>query len=280
MDSGNFMSGYRCPVCGGRMSLKMGKSLVCDAKKAHVFDLARSGYVNLSQKQSATGDSKEAVWARSTFFELDPYRSLRQELVRLSQTYLAPGKAALDAGCGEGYYTNAMASGCPDSFFFGVDLSKFAVDHAAKEAKRLAAGRVCYAVASVSDLPFYDRTFSLVTSVFAPCDEEEFFRVLEPGGVLVLAAAGPGHLLGLKRLLYEHPYLNEERRDLPQDRKLLFKKRISDRIEVEGEERISALFEMTPYYWRTREADREKLKGLQTLQTEVEFDLYVYQKDT
>jgi 23S rRNA (guanine745-N1)-methyltransferase len=49
-------------------------------------------------------------------------------------------------------------------------------------------------------------------------------------------------------------------------------------ITVEGEEAIEALFSMTPYYWRTSEADRAKLKNLQTLTTEVDFDIFIYQK--
>jgi hypothetical protein len=35
---------------------------------------------------------------------------------------------------------------------------------------------------------------------------------------------------------------------------------------------------MTPYYWRTSEADREKLDPLDELTTEVDFDIYLYRK--
>ena len=35
---------------------------------------------------------------------------------------------------------------------------------------------------------------------------------------------------------------------------------------------------MTPYYWRTSEADKEKLLGVESLKTEVEFEIYVYKK--
>ena len=46
-----------------------------------------------------------------------------------------------------------------------------------------------------------------------------------------------------------------------------------------GAEVIDALFSMTPYYWRTREQDRAKLKGLDRLQTVYDFDIFLYRKD-
>jgi 23S rRNA (guanine745-N1)-methyltransferase len=49
-------------------------------------------------------------------------------------------------------------------------------------------------------------------------------------------------------------------------------------ITVEGQSDIEALFSMTPYYWRTSEADKQKLAQLDTLTTEVDMLLYIYRK--
>jgi 23S rRNA (guanine745-N1)-methyltransferase len=60
--------------------------------------------------------------------------------------------------------------------------------------------------------------------------------------------------------------------------KQIDRRRLTYRIEVEGREQIEALFSMTPYYWRTSEADRTKLKILDRLETEVDFDIFLYRK--
>jgi len=49
-------------------------------------------------------------------------------------------------------------------------------------------------------------------------------------------------------------------------------------IEIHGKEYIEALFSMTPYYWRTSEGDKEKLLKIDSLVTDIEFEINVYQK--
>ena len=118
----------------------------------------------------------------------------------------------------------------------------------------------------------------VVTNLFAPCCESEFSRVLKDGGYLILVGAGERHLMGLKEALYENPYLNPGRADLPVEMREIDRRRLTYTITVDGKEAIEALFSMTPYYWRTSESDHAKLKNKQTLTTEVDFDIFVYQK--
>ena len=47
---------------------------------------------------------------------------------------------------------------------------------------------------------------------------------------------------------------------------------------VEGNSNILALFSMTPYYWRTSEGDKQKLEGLERLETTVDFEINIYRK--
>jgi len=49
-------------------------------------------------------------------------------------------------------------------------------------------------------------------------------------------------------------------------------------MNISGKENIAALFSMTPYYWRTSEADKQKLASLDSLETEIEFEINVYKK--
>ncbi len=266
----------RCPICRSEGSTEQdGKIFACRGVKRHCFDLARSGYLNFSaSSQSGAGDSKEAVRSRSAFLEAGYYRPLSDAVNAILGEVGA--RTVLDAGCGEGYYTNRMAE---ERVAIGVDLSRPAIDHAARVAKR--EGREAgFLVAGVFDLPIASGSMDAVTNLFAPCAEEEFLRVLKAGGHLVLVGAGERHLMGLKELLYEHPYLNPGREDLPQHMRLLRRERLQGSITVEGREMIASLFSMTPYYWRTSEADRAKLEACRVLTTEYDFDIFLYEKET
>ncbi len=264
----------RCPVCGAEGSVtEDGHSFACHGQKRHCFDFARSGYLNLCM-QAKEGDGKESVRSRSAFLEAGYYEPLSNEVNAMLSSIGA--QTVLDAGCGEGYYTNRMAFG---RTAVGVDLSRAGIDSAAKSAKRLQSG-AAFIVASLFELPVAEASFDAILNLFAPCAEEEFLRVLKTKGKLILVGAGERHLMGLKQILYDTPYLNEGRRDLPKQMRLIEKKRICQSITVEGNEAIRALFSMTPYYWRTSEHDRAKLIGIERLETEIDFDIFLYGKDT
>jgi 23S rRNA (guanine745-N1)-methyltransferase len=86
--------------------------------------------------------------------------------------------------------------------------------------------------------------------------------------------------MGLKRVLYENPYLNQGRADLPKAMTLVQKYRIKDEIYLEDPLLIEALFSMTPYYWRTSQEDHQKLKNAERLITEIDFDIFLFRKDS
>lgn len=264
----------RCPVCGANGAVdEVGKCFYCLGGRRHSFDFAKSGYLNLCMN-TKTGDSKEAIRARTAFLEAGYYQPL-SDAVNEILSDLGVG-SVVDAGCGEGYYTNRMTAVCHT--VFGADLSKDGVDRAAKTAKQKGNG-AAFAVANLFSLPIADGCFDAVTNLFAPCCEAEFSRILKMDGYLIVVGAGERHLLGLKELLYEDAYLNPQRNDLPEQLTLCDKKRIQTNITVKGNSMIHALFSMTPYYWRTSESDRAKLNGIEYLETELDFDVYIYRKD-
>ncbi len=279
-----------CPVCGSPLRVSAGGgTLLCAGDggqgRTHCFDGSAAGYVPLAPRHSGGGDSKEAVRARTAFLSAGYYAPAAEAIARTVCDCTPQGCHVLDAGCGEGYYSSRMAA---DGFaVMGVDLSKFAVEAAAKAARaiRIRVGQAMpttlYAVGSVFELPVRDGSFDTVTNIFAPCAPAEYARVLAPGGYLIVAGAGERHLLGLKEILYDDPYLNEPRRDLPIEGDGLVLREVRHArftVTVEKREHIAALFSMTPYYWRTPRGSRDRLDALECLQTEVAFDLYVYQK--
>ena len=268
----------RCPICHAAMEKREG-SLVClpaeEGKKRHCFDISKRGYVNLDLSHSGGGDGKELVQARTTFLSTGAYENISDAVNDLLRRYADPLGLVVDAGCGEGYYTCRMAEALLGTTVIGLDLSKAAIDHASRVPSQNPAA---FIVGGIFDLPLKDGCASAITNIFAPCAEEEFLRVLRPGGVLILAGAGKDHLMGLKRAVYETPYENAARADLPVQMTLLDTVQVKYDFTLSAPEEIQALFTMTPYYYRTSREDMEKLRALTTLTTEAEVTLYVYQK--
>ena len=265
----------KCAVCGAPLDVTADqKSAVCQGKKRHCFDFSKDGY--LSIPSSKGGDSKEAVDARRSFLERGYYYPVAKAVADTVGKYISNESVIIDAGCGEGYYTAMLAqkSGC----VVGFDLSKFACALGAKSAKRCGADNLLYTTASVFELPVKDKMADAVVNIFAPCAEDEYKRVLKDGGYLFVVSAGKDHLMGLKRAIYSEVYENGQRADMPVSIKHVETVTSKHTVRVEGNNDLEALFSMTPYYWRTSESDKAKLSNLNELETEIEFEINVYQK--
>lgn len=265
----------RCPVCASPGSITGdGKTFRCSGAKPHSFDFSASGYLNLSRNQKNSGDDPEMVRARSAFLNRGYYRPLAD---RVDELLRASGaNVILDAGCGEGYYSNRFASS--GRTVIGADLSKAAIDHAAKAARASGSGAF-FTVASLFTLPVADACADAVVNLFAPCAGKEFDRVLGPGGELIVVGAGPDHLMGLKQILYRTPYQNPGRFDLPTEMTLIGRERLTYPVVIEGRETIAALFAMTPYFFRTSREDHERLLSLDSMETVLDFDIFRYRKE-
>jgi len=111
--------------------------------------------------------------------------------VRIEQDF-----SILDVGCGGGRTMQKLAALAPEGKIFGVDYSASSVSVArGKNAQLIKAGRVEVQRASVSQLPFPENKFDLVTAVETQYywpdlvnDMQEILRVLKPGGVLIVIA--------------------------------------------------------------------------------------------
>jgi len=269
---------FACPVCGGSMTVTEDrKSAKClgenPKKKCHSFDFSSDGYLSFGV---TGGDSKDAVRARSRFLGKGYYELAARSVADAVKANCPDCRLLVDAGCGEGYYT-AMLSSLSESTV-GFDLSKFACSAGAKQARRNGMKGLLYATASVFKLPLKSGSADVVTNVFAPCAEEEYTRVLRDGGYLFVVGAGKDHLMGLKRAIYDDVYENGQRADLPCVMEHIDKIVSTYSITVNGSDDIAALFSMTPYYWRTSESDKEKLAALDSLTTEIEFEINIFRK--
>lgn len=113
------------------------------------------------------------------------------EHVRIEKHY-----TILDVGCGGGRTVSKLAAMATEGKVYGVDYSRESVAASTKlNARSVQAGRVEIRYGSVSELPFPDAMFDLVTAVEThfwwpnlPADMREVFRVVKPGGRLIIIA--------------------------------------------------------------------------------------------
>lgn len=269
--------GFCCPICGKSL-IKTEHGAVCES--GHGFDRARQGYYHLlpsnKMHSKVPGDTKEMVDSRRRFLSGGYYEIFRNKLcetVRDCAEKFEGKVTLLDAGCGEGYYTSAMASTLLNADVFGFDISKSAVKAAAGMYKS-----ITFAVASSFSIPVKDDFCDILVNVFSPLAEDEFARIVRRGGYFIYAVPGERHLIGLKNILYDQPYENE-RKDTAYSG-FEFVKRIDVRSEIEISDSETALdlFAMTPYYWKTGVDGGKRLAGCNSLTTEIEFDFLVYKR--
>lgn len=283
---------WRCPNCGAALVPQpQPHPTVLQCENRHSFDIAKQGYVNLllPQKRGGTppGDSADMVRARTAFLEAGYYKAFSDGVNRLClDTLQSSGIRApviADAGCGEGYYTHRLCAYLRehrlDAACVGFDLSKDAVSHASRCAKADGMQHcLSFAVASLFEMPLADGVCDGVMNLFAPVADAEFARILKPNGFLLMAVPAENHLFGLKCAVYDTPYKNEVRRDVLSHFRLMDVTRITDTVTLNDNAHIRALFQMTPYYWKTSQKDQQKLFALSSLTTEIAFDLLLYQK--
>lgn len=272
------MPDFKCPVCGGVLH-REDRTMRCGS--GHCYDLARQGYVNLlmSNRSSAKrhGDDKAMVLARQSFLEKGYYDCLRDAVCDLAVHRCGNSVDLLDAGCGEGWYTcgvkTALEQAGKECRAVGVDISREALIQAAKRSCGLQ-----LAVGSVSALPVQDESCDLLLNIFAPNSDDEFFRVLRPGGILIRAVPLEEHLMGLKTAIYDRPYPNPAPQYAPEGFRLIERAEVRERLVLQSSEDIQNLFMMTPYYYKTGRRDQEKLQNLNALETELAFCLFIHQR--
>ncbi len=257
---------FICPVCGQRL-FRVSGSLKC--LSGHSFDISKEGYVNLLMNNGSGkrhGDDRLMVAARKSFLDMGYYEPLRDAVC----AFVGNGKKILDSGCGEGYYTSALADA---NTVCGIDISKDALKYAAKRCRN-----VEFAVASIADIPLKNGSVDAVINIFAPDSKDEFLRILKPDGSYITATPLENHLIELKSAIYDKPYKNPAPVKEKQGFRLVNEKALHYSITLESNQAIDSLFKMTPYYYKTSKEDQQKLLALSRLTTKIEFLIAEYKK--
>jgi 23S rRNA (guanine745-N1)-methyltransferase len=276
-----------CPVCDGHIARS---ETLCTCEQGHSFDVARHGYVNLllphQRNSKQPGDSREMVQARSRLLNEGYYQPISDALNKVISTQLLASDATtaarvLDVGCGEGYYlarlhdTLSTDPLLQKTVTVGLDISKEAIRGATHRTRE-----VTWIVASVIKMPLQSASFRLIMSVFAPTSLDEFARLLEPGGKLVLVTPGPNHLYALRQLLYNNVVEHSQEDFLERANAsftLLRSERVTFNIHLRNTGDILNLFHMTPYFWKSSSNSRLRVEELDQLETQVDVSMRVFQ---
>lgn len=267
---------FSCPNCMGKLNIS-DKVALC--ARGHSFDRARGGYYNLlvGNTGGVHGDNKEMVLARRAFLGGGYYAPLANRIAELVVAHTERGGCLLDAGAGEGYYTDTVEralferDGVSDVSAF--DISKDAVREISKKNPRIS-----LAVAGSYHMPIADGEFDTLINTFSPLALEETSRVLKQGGIFIMAIPGEMHLFDLKQVIYDTPYKNIVADTALEGFELLVDEPLMYKFTLDSQEKIQNLFMMTPYAYRTRPADRAKVEALSSLECTADFRIFVYRR--
>ena len=320
---------FICPLCQSPLQPAL-DTWRCDGSLNpkqinHPFDVARQGYVNLlpvQQKNSrAPGDSQMSIDARKRFLNAGHYQPLQALICQkmtelLAQNALGAQPIAkpnnnpitwLDIGCGEGYYTHAMAQTGMD-ILLAADISKPAVVEFAKASK--AAGSLWYQqnqntgfkiadgfeiaegsktaaiyplVTSAANLPLRAHSVTGISSIFSPILPEAFNKVLSDEGYLIIAKPDIGHLATMRDALFDDVREHDSDKflhELAPYFALMNTYHVSTEMTLAVDD-LADLMTMTPYAYRAHSEKRQALLAkvaTETFITEAKFVVYVLQK--
>ena len=265
-----------CPLDGYRL-IPDEKQLCCES--GHSFDIARQGYVNLllvqSKRSKHPGDSKEMVIARTEFLNTGVYQPIAKRLAELTLLYCEGDEdvCLLDAGCGEGYYSDFVCKELMESesnrvfSFIGMDISKPAIVASAKRNRN-----IDWIVGTNRQPPIEDNSVDIILCVFGFHSMEGFSKILKPNGVIILVEPGADHLTELKEIIYADNKKAKSKEDSVANNN--FSLRDSHVLQFKtaylNNKQINNLLLMTPHLFRATKQGKESASLLERLEISVD----------
>lgn len=222
------LNALRCPVCGGDLT-RVGDDFACE--KRHRVNVNRKGCLNFLSAPVDSCYDAALFQARRRVFAAGCYQPVAEAL----EAMLPQGEQRLlDAGCGDGWYLNALLEKHADWQGAGVDISRDAILQATDQP--------CTALWCVGDLrklPFRGGAFTAVLDVLTPANYEEFRRVLAPEGLLLKVYPGSGYLREIRAARGMEPYAEGQ-----------VEAYLREKAQVVEERRVTVSHRVTPELWR------------------------------
>ncbi len=274
-----------CPIDGAQLEPHE-KQLVCE--NGHVFDISRQGYVNLlpvqHKRTKHPGDSKVMVSARTQFLNSGIYQAISNKLNELVHSLMAAAEETciLDAGCGEGYYFDALLKylsnkkGDNKLSFIGLDISKEAIVQANRRNKQIS-----WVVGTNRKPPVADESIDIVLCLFGFLSVQGFNKILKPGGKIVLVDPGPMHLKELREIIYPEVKKQDNSDSSQTDIagfSLIQSETLQFKTMVSSNEQINHLLVMTPHFYRASKTGKEIASALGELVITVDVTFRVFEK--
>jgi len=222
------ISSLVCPVCRAPLA-RDGDDLTCPAR--HRLNVNRKGCLNVLSQQVDSCYDAALFDARRRVFASGCYDAVAEAI----ETLLPAGNhRLLDAGCGDGWYLNALLSRHEDWCGAGADISRDAILRATD-----LPCTALWLVADLRRLPFADGAFTAVLDVLTPASYDEFRRILTPGGLLIKVYPGSGYLRELRAARGMEAY-EEGQVDAY----------LREKAQVVGERHVTVTHAVTPELWR------------------------------
>lgn len=255
---------YKCLICNQPLTIQDEK-LVCINN--HSFDQSKSGYYNLviSNKKNS-GDDNNMVKTRYQFLTNNYYLFMANKVNDILTKYNI--NTLLDYACGPGYYLSLFNV----KNKYGIDISKNAINIASKHDKSSN-----YVVANGYHLPYFNQSFDAISVIFAPYDSNYLANFIKDNGYLIIVKPDVNHLIQLKQVLYPIVKLNDGQIDKLNNFKIEETIHISNTSTLNNEQLLN-LFSMTPYFYKTKQSDKDKLNDINSIDMTFSFIISVYKK--
>ena len=199
------------------------------------------------------GYDKQFFKSRGEFFAKGYYAHILDAIIKKVSEIKAAADGSepatqlvlIDAGCGEGYYSSALAGRIEGLQIIAFDIAADAIVCAAKSKENVA-----WTIADVTNIPVKDGICDILLDVFTPASYKEFGRILKKGGYILKVIPGSNHLKELRKAAREQlknkDYSGDDVSDyFEQHYDILSQETLTNTMPID-QETLKTLTEMTP----------------------------------
>ncbi|MDO4814855.1 MAG: methyltransferase domain-containing protein [Gemella sp.] len=250
---------YSCPKC--RKTAKINdKSLKC--VENHSYDFSKKGYIHLINNYKDSKYDEKLFEARNYVFSNGFYNHILEGISGVIKDLQV--QTILDLGCGEGYYIKELKESYPETYFYGLDNAKSAIEYAMKHDKVNP-----YMLANLANIPFADKTVDVILNILSPANYDEFARVLKDEGIIIKLIPSSNYLKEIRNVLEIKDYSNQETIDqLEKFTNIEKRSLVSKTFELTKEDARNFL-RMTPLSF-SKEITNQHIEKLKNITVELE----------